>query len=311
MEYYEYEIVNKLEGLPIKAFFVSIDYREFHWHSDLELIWVLKGSVDLQFSDENIRLKERDIYLVNTNTVHRLKHTEQGNLLLALQIDDDIVSNYYKNLGRISFDRNFTVTNREFAASLERLLATVMLEIVEGKEFNLMKAVGNVHLLLSFLFQNIPYSIIDKSAFKTHGYDLERLKRIITFMNKHYQHKISLQELADTEYISRSRISHFITEKLGIGFKQLLNHIRLEHALKMLLKDSSNIADIARECGFSDQKYLNKMIKAEYNLTPSEYRNKIKKLEESKQYQDDKSFQDMDRLEALKLMNSIIEPKGE
>ncbi|MGL1892421.1 MAG: AraC family transcriptional regulator [Spirochaetaceae bacterium] len=309
MEYYEYEIVKKIEGLPIKAFFVSIDYREFHWHSDLELIWVLKGSVDLQLSSKTIRLNERDIYLVNTNTIHRLKHSDSRNLLLAFQVSDDIVANYFRHLGQISFDSDYTLNNRDFVDNLEKLMSNIMIEVIEGKAFNLMNAVGCVNILISELFKTIPYEEINKSTMNSHGYDLERLKRVIIFMNRHHSEKITLKQLADTEYISRSRMSHFIKEKLGIGFQDFLNHIRLEHALKLLMKDDENIADISRICGFSDQKYLSKLLRDEYNMTSSEYRSKVKKIEADRLYRQDINDQEFDHVEALELLKSIFDNK--
>jgi AraC-like DNA-binding protein len=52
-------------------------------------------------------------------------------------------------------------------------------------------------------------------------------------------------------------------------------HSRFEHALKLLKETKLSVIEIAEKCGFSDHKYLNKMMKLRYNLTPLKYRKLI------------------------------------
>lgn len=303
MRYYEYEIIKRIEGLPVKAFFVSIDYREYHWHSELELIWVLKGSVDLQLHSGSLRLHKGDVYLVNTNIIHCLKHTEQKNLILALQIHNDIVSGYFNNLGHIIFKKNVMRENVKLSHVIKKNMARVMIGVLGSSPHNKMQAAGYLNLLLSDLVRSVPYEVLTKSSIKHQSYDLERLKRIICYMNQNHQKKLSLQELADNEYISRYRMSHFIKEKLGIGFQELLNHIRLEHAITLIVQTDKNILEISELCGFSDLKYLNRLLKKEYKMTAKTYRDK----KWNSLNRGESQLQDLEFKEAIKIVKTYIE----
>jgi len=304
--HYEYEIVKHIKGLPIKAFFVSIGSREYHWHSDLEIVWILKGSVIIQMNTSDITLNVGDIYLLNTNEVHCLKHTNQDNLLLALQINETIVSSYYKHLNRIHFDHNYIGEHDELSMRLKQKLAKIMIDVMNGSPSDRMKAVGNINLLMADLFSEIPYQIIDMVQIQLKDNNLSRLQRVISFVNDHYEDKISLQTVADLEYLSKYRMSHFIKEKLGINFQTFINRVRFERALTMILETDENILKISENCGFSDIKYLNKLLKEEFGVTATGLRKKNTKQISPKYYIENHGHRTFDLQEAIGILNNYL-----
>ncbi|WP_170311513.1 AraC family transcriptional regulator [Vallitalea okinawensis] len=303
---YEYEIIKHFEGLPFKAFIVNIGFREYHWHSELEILWVLKGSVILQLDIGDRILQEGEIFILNTNDVHCLKETNEENLILALQINEDIVSKYFKRLSQIQFNIKDIGVNHELSVRMKRKMASIMIAVFKGDSHELMKSVGYLNLLMSDMFNELPYQILDKNQKKLKDIDLERVQRIISYVYMNYSTKITLQDLADHEYLSRYRMSHFIKEKLGINFQNFLNKIRMEKAINLILKTDENILAISEKCGFSDIKYLNKLLKEEYSLTATG----IRKNALNKKYQlfhiVDSKHKTFDRKEAIDLLNNYI-----
>ena len=67
-----------------------------------------------------------------------------------------------------------------------------------------------------------------------------------------------------------------LKEKKGITLRQYIISYRLKRSMKMLELTKKSVAEIAEECGFTDSSYFTKTFKANFNMTPKEYRNKFK-----------------------------------
>ena len=71
-------------------------------------------------------------------------------------------------------------------------------------------------------------------------------------------------------------ISKMLKDKKGITLHQYVIQYRIKYALSMLKFTDKSIADIADETGFTDASYFTKSFKAQFGMTPKEYRNKFK-----------------------------------
>lgn len=88
---------------------------------------------------------------------------------------------------------------------------------------------------------------------------------------------VTVEEIASKMLMSRQQINkkiHAITGETTVNYLML---IRLNRAKKLL--DSPNdylIGDIAMQCGFEDIAYFSRSFKKVYNITPSQYRKRVK-----------------------------------
>ena len=71
-------------------------------------------------------------------------------------------------------------------------------------------------------------------------------------------------------------ISKMLKDKRGITLHQYVIAYRTKYALSLLRYTDKAIADIADETGFTDASYFTKSFKAQFGMTPKEYRNKYK-----------------------------------
>ena len=71
-------------------------------------------------------------------------------------------------------------------------------------------------------------------------------------------------------------ISKMLKDKKGITLHQYVIGYRIKYALSLLRYTDKSIADIADETGFTDASYFTKSFKAQFGMTPKEYRNKFK-----------------------------------
>ena len=101
------------------------------------------------------------------------------------------------------------------------------------------------------------------------------MQEIQEFLKEHYQHDISLQEIADRFFLSREYISRKFKHEFNKTITDYLMKIRMEKAKQLLETSSLKIYEIAHYVGYQNEKYFSKVFKKLVGLTPIEYRNAI------------------------------------
>ena len=51
-------------------------FQVFHWHDEIQLIYVLKGQVDIKVFDEDLKLERNDCIFINRNAIHKVMGSE-------------------------------------------------------------------------------------------------------------------------------------------------------------------------------------------------------------------------------------------
>ena len=103
----------------------------------------------------------------------------------------------------------------------------------------------------------------------------ERIKNILTYINENYREKISLNNLAETFYLSMPYISKIFKELIGLSFSDYLTDVRLSHATKDLANPNLKIEYIAEKNGFSNTRSFVSAFKNKYDYLPSRYRKEM------------------------------------
>lgn len=76
---------------------------------------------------------------------------------------------------------------------------------------------------------------------------------------------------------SKSTLHRKLKSLTGLSPGEFIRNVRLKHAVQMLSNNMGNISEIAFAVGFNDPKYFSRCFKAEYNMTPKEFQESLKK----------------------------------
>ncbi len=266
------------EGLPIIANVVDIEEYPIHFHEEMEVVYVLQGSVKLKNGYYNYTLKTGDIFILNDREIHSFDTTGEPNMVLLLEIDLKYFSKYYNNLKNCFFVTDMKDADDESLEVLRTLLARIVLEtIAEEKDFQ-HRAIEHTSNLLSCLINDFQYFAMEEGKFvneaKNKGNKVlaERLNRISDYMYDNYARKLTLNEIAEMEHLSIFYLSHVIKAATGLSFQDLLSFIRVEESEKLLLGTDKKIGAIAIESGFSAVRYYVKYFEKWFGTHPEEYR---------------------------------------
>lgn len=92
------------------------------------------------------------------------------------------------------------------------------------------------------------------------------------YVADHFAEDVSLNQVAKHVCLSPAYFSTLFRTETGCGFVKYLQHVRVEHAKKLLKNSKMRVSDIARAVGYQDIKFFNKVFLSETSVTPSEYR---------------------------------------
>jgi signal transduction histidine kinase/ligand-binding sensor domain-containing protein/DNA-binding response OmpR family regulator len=113
------------------------------------------------------------------------------------------------------------------------------------------------------------YSSIDEEFLKQAVAKVENKLADITF---------DFEGFASDMGTSKSTLHRKLKSLTGMSPGEFIRNIRLKHAAKLLLSNAGNVSEIAYSVGFNDSKYFSRSFKAEFGLTPTEYRDKHEEI---------------------------------
>ncbi|MEG0713002.1 MAG: PocR ligand-binding domain-containing protein [Niameybacter sp.] len=100
----------------------------------------------------------------------------------------------------------------------------------------------------------------------------QSIHEAVTYINKNYMNKITLEEVASFIYVSPTYFSKIFKEEIGVNFAIYLNGKRIEVAKKLLKDKEITLIDIAYLVGFEDQSYFSRVFKKYAGVSPKRYR---------------------------------------
>lgn len=266
---YLYEFIEHQEDMPFKLFVNSVKHVAFHWHKEVEIIYVLQGSVTMHLDQKQHTLHQDDIIVVNSMSIHKIEQGTHDNVLLTLQFGPE----WLNNNAFISCNSTTEAEPGSFRFDIiKQELAKMVWEMNKKSPGYRSYTLGKMQILCGHLLRYFSEGINPEAEEGGKSYDYKRLNRVLTYIDQHYKEKITLQTMAEQEHLSLHYFSHFFTDKIGIPFQKYLTLIRLEKAQTELANSERSITEIAMDCGFANVKLFNKYFKEKYGCTPSSYR---------------------------------------
>jgi len=277
----DYIDVFKDYKLPFEtAFFMDIDQHN-EIHDEIELVWVIKGSVKVNANSKEYHLTNQTLFMINVNEPHSIV-SDYKSVIIIYRFKNDYLheNNLFFNKMRFK-SRVYTFKELAFKYKEVPLLISQLIRILISPDYNEIlkyKVIGLYHMFVYEL-----YTMLLKEKYldvKSKNYDkyIERLNITLEYINNNFRHKISQEHLALTLNLSKYRLSHFIKDYIGISFQDYVTSVRLDKAMELLRTTILDVSTIAKSVGFSDVKYLNKALKDRINMTSLKYRKYVLSL---------------------------------
>lgn len=252
-----------------------------HFHNDIELICVLKGTMDCQTNNEVFSLNKGDICFINRKQLHHLyadndsEHISMIASSVLFTKDENIYNSFILPvIEDLSFSHVKFDTTLGYTSKIYDLILDIESLINKKPVAYELDVIANLHMIFKHLY--IAYT---KGYNKTKVVDENLIigQKMIEFIKKNYDKDLTLEDIANSSNVSISKCFRVFKEYTRLSPINYLNNFRLNMAASMLIKSNDTVSNISIDTGFSSQSYFNRLFLREYGITPLEYRKKHKK----------------------------------
>ncbi|WP_431127790.1 AraC family transcriptional regulator [Flagellimonas flava] len=257
--------------------------RLWHFHPELELVYILKSEGTRFIGDSIERFREDEVVLIGANLPHMWLNDEpyfdESSDLIAegysVHFRRDFLGNEFLNAPELKAINNLVDTAQQG-------IKFVDLDISIRNEIGLLVDKDPFERMISFI--NILNGLAkheNKILLASKGYlnTLKGLKgqgmdKTYEFIFKNFNKSITLNEVAEVASMNPSAFSRFFKKVNRKTFKEYLNELRVGYACKLISEDMYNITRICFESGYNNISNFNRQFKRITGMSPSQYRKK-------------------------------------
>ena len=244
-----------------------------HWHDRMELLCVIKGSLELHVEERQFTLREGQIAVFGPQQMHGGFAGSEGVVYHTIMFDVEKFCNgtiaaekYLVPLcqKKLGFQQN--IEDERLRKCVYRLVET----LADREEENPLLSVSIIYEMLGIL-----YRYRDQSARVIHRQN-KGFGEILEYVNACYTQKISPREISLKFGYNEAYFCRRFREITGLTFTRYIQALRMEHAQKLLQNTKYEIGIVAWECGYEDVSYFSNCFKKHFGYRPTELRGRGK-----------------------------------
>lgn len=254
----------------------NIKSHVWHYHPEVELIFVCKGSGKRQIGSNISYFSDGDLVLIGSNLPHCGLTNENTNndYEMVIQFKPDFLG---ENIWETPEMQRISALLEKSKAGIvfnENIKKTVGKKIADMHEMSSLNKLLNFLEILDELATTQDYRILNAGKYylQTQVEDNERINHIFNYVKDHFKEQITLEEIADIANMKVPSFCRYFKKITNKTFTQFVNEYRITHSLKLLAEQPLSITEVCFESGFNNFSYFNKTFKEYIKKSPSQYR---------------------------------------
>lgn len=249
-----------------------------HWHKEIEINYIILGSVEFICGDDKFVATEGDIVLVMPDMLHSVFPNENSSTFY-----DTIVFSA-DMLGLSENDRSSTQFIKPISEGCAEIYPLIKKDHIYYDELKttveniFSSAKGNspaLDILMKSELLRFFWILIENKDIKTNDSQAEKngfLKPVIEYMNENFSENITVSDLAVKACMSKSYFMQRFKDSAGMGAIEYLSQLRIKKACEILKDSDMSSCDTAFMCGFRNLSNFNRQFRKIVGMTPKEYR---------------------------------------
>lgn len=251
-----------------------------HWHNDLEINLIREGEAVFQVYQKSYRVRTGEGFLLNRNVPHSCsspgnEHVRYSTILVR---PDFLYGDFGSDVERKCFQpflqnsaipciylTGFDENGKEILQKLNQVE-----EAFDQKRFCYeLKIKG----LLCEAFAMILYGHRQELTkfVPANLQELERLEKMLNYLNMHFTEVISLQDLADQVHLSREVCCRLFKKMTGKTITGYLEEYRVNKSFSLVQSGQYSMIQITEMVGFSNPSRFASAFRKRFGCNPGEY----------------------------------------
>ena len=251
----------------------------WHWHPEIEITYVQKGTMCYKVNHMVYHLKEGDIVFNNSGALHSgTMENQEDCAYIPVTFDPRLIYGFFQStinskyvdpviqdsmLPAICIDQSES-WHKPFREYLLRIIA-----LDEKKpDFYELDITICLQSMWRLLLEHITY---EPQTSRENSLEYDRIKKILSYIEENYQNKITLNDIAGHIHLCESECTRLFKRHMNTTLFAFLQEYRIERSLEFLRADQP-VSAVADKAGFSDPNYYSKVFAKIKGCSPREYR---------------------------------------
>jgi AraC-like DNA-binding protein len=261
---------------------VSFFYNKWHYHPELELVYIIEASGRQFIGDSIHHFKNNDLILIGANLPHLWRCDEKFLVKgSTLKVEAIIIHFIPECFGPAFFNlpENEAILHLFHRAQMGiRVKDKSQIEVSElMRKLVTAKNSERIILLLQIL-DTIARSEDTKTicsvglSFQYSIAEAERLNTIYQYILNNFTKEISLEQIARVAHLTPHGFCRYFKSRIKKTFSRFLIEVRVGHACKLLAESDKPVSDICYESGFNNFSNFNRHFKSIAGRSPLNHR---------------------------------------
>lgn len=254
----------------------------WHYHPEIEITYIKKGSMHYRVNNQSFHLKEGDIIFCNSNALHsgEMEHQEDCSYI-PITFDPKLIYGFFQSTICTKYVepviQNLAVCamHIDYTESWHETFRKKMLEVIaldkEKPDFYELDISIQMQIMWRLLVEHLPHQPLPAASDLT---EYERIRKILSYIEQNYMNPITLAEVAEHIHLCESECTRLFKRHMNTTLFSFLQEYRIERSLEYLSTHES-ISNIAGKTGFSDSNYYSKVFSKIKGCSPREYRKNL------------------------------------
>lgn len=252
---------------------------DWHWHHELEFLFVAKGTAICLVGTNKIKLHQGCGLFINSSILHRFEtqgSTFVPNIVFSPTLlapeSSLIYEKYISPVINSSIEYQIFNPHTTWQNHVLQLLSQVF-ALQETDENNELCTIQLLFKIWDIMTKHIDLASSSSDLYRF-NHKQARLQTMMQYIHDHYTEEITLETIAASASISKSGALHIFQSGIHISPVAYLIQYRLAQAAEQLCTTQKSVSSIAEETGFASSGYFCRKFRQHYHMSPNEYRQK-------------------------------------
>ena len=252
----------------------------WHWHPEIEITYVQKGTMCYKVNHMVYHLKEGDIVFNNSGALHSgTMENQKDCAYIPVTFDSRLIYGFFQSTVNSKYvdpviqDSMLPAICIDQSEPWHKPFREYLLRIIDLDEkkpdFYELDITICLQSMWRLLLEHITY---EPQASRENSLEYDRIKKILSYIEENYQNKITLNDIAGHLHLCESECTRLFKRHMNTTLFAFLQEYRIERSLEFL-QDDQPVSAVADKAGFSDPNYYSKVFAKIKGCSPREYRN--------------------------------------
>ncbi|MFL2063520.1 helix-turn-helix domain-containing protein [Latilactobacillus sakei] len=252
-----------------------------HWHREIELIYVVKGTINLGINDQPYIVSAGEIVLIDGGELYYVL-ASPGSERIIYQFDLAFFKTMLEQIDLPVLFGELPTLSRDWGAAVTDDIRQLLDQIYQEETNRLpgmtFEVRADLYKMLTRFIREVPRTKVKTAASQQVKSDeiLARLDIVFRMVERRYTGYLTLKEVAAEIGYSQFYFTRFFKRNTGKTFITFLNDYRIDKAKWLLINSTLSVTEIISQVGFESDKTFYRLFKQSMAISPLAYRKQMR-----------------------------------